>query len=459
MKIRVNFTRDENKNYFGSDSAEIDLDTYVWGVCASECGGASLEAQKALAVAARTNGYYKNKKDGAISDSSAKAQAFRASRLTDAYKVSKQAAEETSNLILYCNKKIAEPCAFSSNNGGRTASSQSRWGGYRSFLIEQDDPYDNASKVTGHRIGLSQFGANNRAKAGHSFKQILNFYYPTTYLHNLSTGEDIYFDDKEEEDKDMAVETVKASQLIPIFKEAVEEHWEYVEGGHSAGSVDCSGLFYYAYKKLGSYMYQGSNTIYRKYTVERGKKSEINVVPGMAVFVNKDDGREPDRYLNDGIGNMSHIGMYVGNGLVAEAKGKKYGCVYSNLSDKKWSYAAKLKYTIYDVDNADVPAFIPFVGEVTTNSGSLNLRDAPSGAKIGSIPKGTILNITDQNGEWYRTSYNGLTGYVSTKYITKVESEEKAYTVKLYPVPESKLNAIKEYASSLGVTCSIEGAD
>ena len=112
MKIRVNFTRDENKNYFGSDSAEIDLDTYVWGVCASECGGASLEAQKALAVAARTNGYYKNKKDGAISDSSAKAQAFRASRLTDAYKVSKQAAEETSNLILYCNKKNRRAMCF-----------------------------------------------------------------------------------------------------------------------------------------------------------------------------------------------------------------------------------------------------------------------------------------------------------------------------------------------------------
>lgn len=459
MKIKVNFTRDENIEYYGSDSAEIDLETYVWGVCASECGGSTLEAQKALAVAARTNGYYKNKKDGAISDSSAKAQAFRASRLTDAYKISRQAAQETSNLILYCNGKIAEPCAFSSNNGGRTASSQSRWGGYRSFLIEQDDPYDNASKVTGHRIGLSQLGANNRSKAGHNFKQILNFYYPTTYLHNLSTNENTYFDEKEEgEEKMSTVATAKASQLIPIFKQAVDEHWSYVAGGRSKGSVDCSGLFYYAYNKLGSYMYQGSNTIYRKYTVKKGKKADMEVVPGMAVFVNKKDGKEPSQYCGDGIGNMSHIGMYVGNGLVAEAKGTLSGCVYSSLSDSKWTHVAELKYTDYDVKEGS-STFTPFTGQVTTASGSLNLRNAPQGTKIGSIPKGTILEITGQSNDWYKTSYNGLNGYVSSQYITKIEPiVEKTYIATLYPIPESKVNMIKEYATSLGVSCSIEGA-
>lgn len=452
MKVTVNFTREENIDYYGAASAEIELETYVWGVCASECGNAPLEAQKALAVAARTNAYYKNKKDGAISDSSSSMQAFRASRLSDAYKISKEAAQETKNLILYCNKKIAEPCAFSSNNGGKTASSESRWGGYRSFLIEQIDPYDNATKVTGHRIGLSQLGASNRAKDGHNYKQILNFYYPTTYLHNLDTGLDIEFEDKE--GHDMATATIKASQIIPIFNQAVKEHWSYVAGGHSKGSVDCSGLFSYAYAQLGSYMYQGSNTMYRKYTVKAGKKGELEALPGMAVFVNKRDGNEPDQYKNDGVGNMSHVGCYVGNGLVAEAKGKNYGCVYSQLTDSKWTHVAQLKYTIYDLSET----FAPCEGIVTTASTSLNLRNAPQGNKIGSIPKGAIVKITGESGDWYQVVYNNASGYASKQYITKKEAK-KMYNVTLYSVDESKINQIKEYVTALGIACSIEGID
>ena len=37
--------------------------------------------------------------------------------------------------------------------------------------------------------------------------------------------------------------------------------------------ADCSGLFYWAFKQLGGYMYHGSNTMYRNYCTSKGKLS------------------------------------------------------------------------------------------------------------------------------------------------------------------------------------------
>ena len=35
--------------------------------------------------------------------------------------------------------------------------------------------------------------------------------------------------------------------------------------------TDCSGLFYWAFKQLGGYMYHGSNTMYKSYCTSKGK--------------------------------------------------------------------------------------------------------------------------------------------------------------------------------------------
>jgi cell wall-associated NlpC family hydrolase len=38
--------------------------------------------------------------------------------------------------------------------------------------------------------------------------------------------------------------------------------------------TDCSGLFYWAFKELGGYMYHGSNTMWSKYCTSKGKLSK-----------------------------------------------------------------------------------------------------------------------------------------------------------------------------------------
>ena len=96
--------------------------------------------------------------------------------------------------------------------------------------------------------------------------------------------------------------------MIADFQLMVNEKWQYVSDSAERGKVDCSGAFTYWYAQEGSKMYHGSNTMYRKWSTEKGKIGEISLVPGMAVYKNKHDGKEPAEYLNDGLGNFYHVG-------------------------------------------------------------------------------------------------------------------------------------------------------
>ena len=138
---------------------------------ASEIGNAPLEACKAQAVAARTVALPYLSYDKVIPDTGV--QAFRLDRIdANKYLNAKMAAESTAEEVLYYDGKPLSPCSFSASNGGRTASSEKRWGGYRAYLIEQDDPYDYAvtkGKKTGHGVGMSQLGAKEMARQGFTY--------------------------------------------------------------------------------------------------------------------------------------------------------------------------------------------------------------------------------------------------------------------------------------------------
>ena len=425
MKITVKFTRDENIKHYGSDQATMDLEEYVAGVTGTEIGASYLEACKAQAIAARTNAIPYIRKDKPISDVSP--QAFRFSRLSSVYQTAIDGANATAGMVLYYGNSLANPASYSASNGGRTTSSKDRWGSARAWLIEQDDPWDTIKKI-GHGVGMSQVGAKAMAKAGKSYEDILAFYYPGTHIQNLEGGE------KEMASPKKIYDTVKASWLIEKFKYMVEAHWKYVAGGAQTGQVDCSGAFTYWYKKGGAYMYHGSNTMYRKYGYDRGKIGEVELLPGMAVYKNRKDGKEPAVYLNDGLGNFYHVGLYIGDGKVVEAKGTKSGVVYSTIEE--WHYASKLQYTNYDVTEKDVnPAedFEQFTGIVTSNAKAINLRGNPSASAriLGTVPKGAKLILTGQSGTWYRTTYNGRTGFVTANFITPVEVKSVDHTFEM----------------------------
>ena len=60
------------------------------------------------------------------------------------------------------------------------------------------------------------------------------------------------------------------------------------------------------------------------------------------------------------------------------------------------------------------------IGTVTANS-NVNVRSQASqdSSKLGVASSGTVYNLLEDLGEWYRIDYNGNNGYVKAEYFTK----------------------------------------
>ena len=413
LNIRVRLTREENRRLLGAEEAVLDLEVYVRGVVASEIGNSAIEACRAQAVAARTNAFPAAREGRAVTDTSP--QAFRASRLTGAYAAAKAAEEDTAGEVLFFGERVADPASFSAGNGGRTTSSKDRWGSERPWLIAQADPWDSGGR-TGHGVGMSQRGIRKMAGAGKSYREMLAFYYPGTRVAAI-------FGSGETDKGGEKLANVRASDLVRDFNRMVEERWAYVENGCGRGGVDCSGAFAYWYRQHGAFMYHGSNTMWRQYTTRKGRIGELPLVPGMAVFRHRDDGKEPERYQGDGIGNFYHVGLYVGDGQVAEAQGKKNGCIRSAIGT--WSHCARLKSTLYDLEETarrEEDGALPegTLGTVRVKSGRLNVRGAPttSAPVLGKLSLGEQVTLTGRTGGWFsvRTA-SGLSGFCCADYI------------------------------------------
>ena len=170
---------------------------------------------------------------------------------------------------------------------------------------------------------------------------------------------------------------IAVAALIALFQQALDEKWGYIWG--ASGQVwtqakqnaatremtikhgskwigrrvaDCSGLFVWAYKQLGAFIYHGSNTIWNKYCSSQGKLSGGKradgkpIKPGTAVFLYR---------ASDS--NRHHIGLYIGNDTVIEAKGTQYGVVTSKLSHwDEWGELKDVNYSGVTWDEGGTPA-------------------------------------------------------------------------------------------------------
>ena len=170
----------------------------------------------------------------------------------------------------------------------------------------------------------------------------------------------------------MSTNVISTQALIEKFRQALSEKWGYIWGtageswtaakqkelekttdadraqGRQYGSkwighkvADCSGLFSWAFKQLGGYMYHGSDTMFRKYytakgELKKGKRTDgATLKPGTAVFVW--NGKK-----------YSHVGLYVGDGIVIEAMGTINGVTTTKVTAGKWTYWGELVGVFYE---------------------------------------------------------------------------------------------------------------
>lgn len=179
--------------------------------------------------------------------------------------------------------------------------------------------------------------------------------------------------------------------------------------------TDCSGLFYWAFKELGGYMYHGSNTMWNKYCSAKGKLNKgkradgKELQPGTAVFVLK------------GENDRSHVGLYIGNGIVIEASGTKVGVITTKITNSKWCEWGELKGVQYEVKKEEPEMSEVTVGSALVNAERVALRKSPSTSAtiITRVDKGERVQLLPESTEWIRVSYQGKTGYMMKKFLTE----------------------------------------
>jgi Cell wall-associated hydrolases (invasion-associated proteins) len=106
------------------------------------------------------------------------------------------------------------------------------------------------------------------------------------------------------------------AQAVSIAMSAVQNKTPYAWAGNSlTGGVDCSGLVQQVYKKLGINV---PRSTYEQ--AKSGKRVSLtNLLPGDLVFFNTGKS-DPN-----GIGKLSHVGIYIGNGQMIDARNSKLG--------------------------------------------------------------------------------------------------------------------------------------
>lgn len=212
--------------------------------------------------------------------------------------------------------------------------------------------------------------------------------------------------------------------------------WPYVSPGtNNAKGIDCSGLFVKCFRDQGATIYHGSNTIWRKYCVEKGElKSESQLEPGMAVFKHK---KQDTAKYPDGQGDFCHIGMVTQvNPLEIVEASSVSGKVITNKKLGKWVFCGRLKGVAYgNMVKAPETPEAPTEGQTDTdaqpvalsatvcaeNGKPVKLRKehSQSCTMYDLIPVGTVVTVTLYKSDWCRITYRNRKGWwMMTRFLS-----------------------------------------
>lgn len=194
MNIRMKITKSVNANGLNSSVGAVvtmDIEEYLKCVVPNEMSdyypSAALEAQ---AIAARTFAMYRVAK-------SPRSSSFDIYDNTNdqSYEYGTEGPNANAAIAVTAGKVLTSGGSvfkdfFHASSGGRTLSAVDVFGNYP-CQPAQDDPWTKSSGygVSGHRVGMSQRGAQWAANNGKTYTEILSFYYPgSQLLSNYGSG-------------------------------------------------------------------------------------------------------------------------------------------------------------------------------------------------------------------------------------------------------------------------------
>jgi len=132
------------------------------------------------------------------------------------------------------------------------------------------------------------------------------------------------------------------------YSDQITKYIEYIRENYlGKRTVDCIGLIKsYLWWNDGRVLYDSetdtsANKTFLELAKEKGSIDTIPDLPGVCVWKN------------------NHVGVYIGNGTVIEAKGTLYGVVQSDLKNGSWAHWFKYPYIDYEpyVDHEQISSW------------------------------------------------------------------------------------------------------
>ena len=134
-------------------------------------------------------------------------------------------------------------------------------------------------------------------------------------------------------------------------------------------------------------------------------------------------------------GDVHHVGLVTGEGTVIHSSSAR-GQVVETALDESWHLLAQHRYIEVAASAAETEGQMDVLYQAVVNTARdpLNVRDAPDGGRIGSLPKGTTVEVLAEPAQgWTFVRSGSLMGYVSSAYLTRAESGEAENVISVSP--------------------------
>jgi len=231
--------------------------------------------------------------------------------------------------------------------------------------------------------------------------------------------------------------------------------------GRSYSEMDCQEFVERAMRDAGLNMNLAGSNAWLREVMKNGWvgspeecKAKFGCVPtGALLFIHAFDGKEPEKYKKDGIGNASHIGFVThrNDGAIHSSASRGMVCT-SKFADKTIKNGGWNKIGLYnkftyneavdrilnggeatpageDTDTQEDEEMYTAILEGGNAGKPINIRKKPDGDLQDQLPQGTKVTVLDESGNWCKIEYKkgsrSVTGYVKGDFVV-VDDEAPA---------------------------------
>ena len=226
--------------------------------------------------------------------------------------------------------------------------------------------------------------------------------------------------------------------------------------GYTYDELDCQAFVEHCVRQAGGRMdYLGTNDMARRAawlgTLDEAR-AQGRLVPGAGLLIREaTEANLPARYAGDGLGDFSHVGLYVGEGALSDTdkNGNARSCdvVHSSATmgrvagstlQNGWTHVLWFPEIDYGASGAAGNAAagdgltagaspVRFATVVSPDGNPVKLRSTPSTDKpyLAKVPVGTAVEVMQDAQGWAQVRLpDGKVGYMMTKFLTFEDAED-----------------------------------